>query len=101
MFEGMMDRFNQLISMMAADKSLYRVFIRGLNHPDRLDDDEAGSFSFMLRIYMKNYNKMYRAYRRGALIRLGYVRAVREHLRKDSVVDFWLGREKLLRASSL
>ena len=53
--------------MIAADKALYRIFVTGLNHPDELDNDEAGSFSFMFRTYMNNNHKIYRAYQRGAI----------------------------------
>ena len=128
-FEGVMDGFNQVNSMIAADKELYRVFIRGLNHPDKLDDDDAASFSFVFRAYMNTYNKLYRAYLRGAIEEevwtmfaaegadliespggrvfwetssgdsWEYVQAVRKHLRDDPVIDVSLGRECILRAS--
>jgi hypothetical protein len=128
-FEGMMDGFNQMIGMMAADKTVYRTFIRGLNEPDALDDDEAGSFQFLLRMYLNNYNKIHRAYQRGALTerewstfaaeaaqflespgghaflanqpddRWEYLQAIQKHLDDVSVVDISLGRNPLRRAS--
>ena len=129
-FEGMMDGFNQMIAMMAADKAVYRTFIRGLNQPDELDDDEAGSFSSLFRMYLNNYNKMYRAYLRGAMAEQEwsayaaeaaqllespggraffenqppdpweYIQAIQKHLHHDSMVDISLGRNPLRRAQT-
>jgi len=128
-FESVMDGFNQLNAMLAADRGLYRNFIIGLNQPDELDDEAAGSFSFLIRMYLNTFNKMYRVYRRGAMPesewrlfaaeaaqlmetpglrtflenqpteRWEYIQAIKAHLHQESVVDISLGRNPLRRRS--
>ena len=66
-FDGLMDGFNQLNSMLATDKGLYRIFMTGLNRPETLDDDEAGQFTALLRMYMNGNQKLVEAYKRGAV----------------------------------
>ena len=66
-YEGIMNEFNEMNRMIASDKTLYRIFIDGLNRPDELDDDQAGQFSFLFRCYANNFQKVHRAYERGAI----------------------------------
>lgn len=128
-FEGLMDGFNELNLMMASESDVYGIFIKGLNQPDELDDDDAGRFHSLMRIYTNNYSKMYRAYLRGAIEEDAwtkyaaegaqilespggrkylegyekgsweYIEAVRAHLPEDSVIDISLGRQPVRRGT--
>ena len=129
-FDGLMDGFNQLNSMLATDKGLYRIFMTGLNRPETLDDDEAGQFTALLRMYMNGNHKLFEAYKRGAVpeqiwhdmatqaaelwyspggqvfsnghpVHLDFHEAMRRNLRDGTTVDFSLGREKIQRGASL
>jgi len=124
-FEGLMDGFNELNLMMASESDVYRIFMTGLNQPDALDDDEAGRFHALMRIYMNNYSKMHGAYLRGTIEERTwaryaaegaqildapggrlylkgyekgaweYIDAVRGHLSQHSVIDISLGRQPI------
>ena len=66
-FEGIIEGFNEVNAIFANDKAKYRLLMTGMQHPDQLDDDEAGQFSFMLRLFTNMFLKAHRAYARGAL----------------------------------
>jgi hypothetical protein len=128
-FDGLMDGFNQFNSMLATDKGLYRLFMTGLNHPEKLDDDEAGRFTALFRMHINSTHKIFEAYKRGAFpeqlwrdfaaqaadmwyspggralsqghpVHGDYQDALRKNLRESTTIDMSLGREKIQRSDT-
>ena len=127
-FNALMDGFNQFNSILATDKSVYRLFMTGLNHPEQLDDDEAGQFTALFRMFINETQKIYEAYKRGAVsdqiwrdlaaqaaemryspggqimfdghpVHSDFHEALRQNRRESTTIDLSLGREQILRST--
>ena len=126
-FENLMDGFNQFNALIAADKELYRIYMTGLNHPERLDDDDAGRFTALFRIVLNGAHKMMEAFEQGAVpeimwrdiaaqtaqqwfspggqifasnhpVHPAFHEAMVENLRQEVTIDFSLGRQMISRS---
>lgn len=126
-FENLMDGFNHFNALIAADKELYRIYMTGLNHPEQLDDDEAGRFTALFRIVLNGAHKMMEAFERGAVsevlwrdiaaqtaqmwyspggqifaanhpVHPAFHEAMQQNLRQEAKIDLSLGREKIRRS---
>ena len=70
--------FNNLNITLATDPVLARIFVIGLNDPDRLTDVEAAQFSSYLRAIIDQHGQIYEQYRLGLIREDSWVYSARQ-----------------------
>ena len=67
--ESILEGFNRANEHLATNPDLGALFVKGLHDPDILTDSESAQFSFLLRLYVNQYQKMYSLFSNGSLSR--------------------------------
>ena len=65
--KDLMDAINQPNQLLAENSQLRSVFIRGIDDPASLNDEEASQFSWVFRLYWNQMIKFQRAYVTGLI----------------------------------
>ena len=65
--ESILEGFNRANEQLASDPTLASLFVRGLNDPDALSISESAQFSWLLRLFVNQYVKIFDLYQNGTL----------------------------------
>ena len=65
--ESILEGFNRANEHLATDPTLAALFVRGLHDPDKLNDAESAQFSFLIRLYVNQYQKLFDLQKSGSL----------------------------------
>lgn len=67
MQDSLADGFNDLAVELATDPELARLYVIGLNNPDRLTDIEAIQFGMFFRAYMNQQYRVFQLHQLGVM----------------------------------
>lgn len=70
--------YNALNLALATDPDLSRIFVVGLDDPDRLDNTEAAQFSNLMRAIINQHRQMYEQYVLGLISEEGWQYSARQ-----------------------
>jgi len=64
---NLLEGFTNVEALLAGSLELTTLFNTGLWEPDKLSDDEASQFSWLLRLFINQYIKAFRLYQEGVI----------------------------------
>jgi hypothetical protein len=64
---SVLDGYNSVNSLVAADRTVAALFNKGLTDPDQLTDEEATQFAMLMRMWINMILKLYQLHRAGIL----------------------------------
>lgn len=64
--DGVVSGFNEINLIIGADSKLAALFMKGLETPDDLNNDEATQFSFLFSSYINQYSRLCILYLKGS-----------------------------------
>jgi len=67
MQDSLANGFNDLAVELATNPELARLYVIGLNNPDRLTDEEAIQFGMFFRAYLNQQYRVYQLYQLGVM----------------------------------
>ena len=67
MQDSLADGFNELAIELASDPKLARIYVIGLNNPERLNDVEAIQFGMFFRAYLNQQFRVFQLFQLGVM----------------------------------